>query len=1437
MRRFLVAGWAIVMFGMFAPTLVQGQSARVDFARQLIWSEVQSSQAVTPRTLAERTLIAQVLRLNPSEAERVANARVIAVLSKIEPGERSAIVASLRNNQVTPAQRAQLARALHRGDSDTEDLLPVLKNSLTVTRPESIPQTDLRRFLAPDPVPSIAAPPNSQGRARQQSARFELARLLLIDERVSPDQRVEIVRQLASAQPLQAATRRTLLDLVEPTRELLIAAAASQLSEGSQELVTRWLLLNDSKLTELSGQAPQIEKGSLSEDTFSNIVPKARRFSPREGQSLLRSLAAGSGLSEEQRIDLAETVGFPQSAIAEAQLQNATAGQDGEAEAGENGDGQSGRSSSSGFVSRIGSAGGNTPGARASRPLTSSTPATNNASRPNASQSPSGRTGVAQDRDAFTRRDQQMQAQRNLTDRMAIAARDSSTRPDQFAANATRLQFLADDLREANNQQADTGESRLVRAFDRLGGVTSGVQPSDPSLAPMMSRLGIQLKETSAAIQSLAFAGANPPTLRLDTASDQLLTTLDLAGRINQTGDRLTSAEQNFIGRVLMITEVASAELIAGHLLLEDQSRDLARRANSLADDAQQTLKQAPQDTRQLLASTAGSATVLANEYRRWAAMLPSDARASAQRVAQEFDSLALAADNLADDQRDLTAGSVATLSSQLNRVVEACAALAPYLAPTLRRVQQQVVNALKSGGTDTTPEAILARIEQGAERGLRELAEVNGALDQRAARLVRALTGLADALQANPALNKAGQGVGLKRRLISELLAAAEALKSQVSGVGNGLKNLPQRLDNIVKHCDELAALVSGAVRPQIQFVGEAVGHLRETVRSAPQLAQQGKAVLTHKLDQAANELRVAHRILALATGTSPQERLDRAAQSLRRLLQTLPTQSDAARKLKRLAGLLDTPVKELTANKARLASALREVEGSLRADLQLRLQQHAGVRLERQTLALELQVALSAASRRLGVPSTDLVRLQGQLAAGEQLNRPSLQLAARLAVLENEAGRPAQLQGMVHEAFARRIGLDPITGPVLSQRPPQSLMEPVLQARRLAVEGQVWVPGYWSWNTAGAYVWVTGALRNPPEGRSWLPGRWVEEQGAFRRIPGAWIDPKTVLRIAGLPPRSLERGPQIPAPSPGHQWIPGSWDHNGQRYIWKAGAWRNTPADRVWTPPHYVLGERGVLKVDGFWDRPITERGQLFAPLRVTGQQALRTSRAASLVAIDSGDLFRNLFFRKGEAELYFGNLYGPAAKAAGWLAWSATSGDGAMFDPLFQFYQSRFAERGVNLAGRLHQWERACDTFPVLRPANDLLAATARAISLADRGGSLASASSLASPYSTQEVTSMIAQAGRQQHSTLQSSQSTLRNLGSAATNGVAGTSGTGLGGLTNSGLPGGSLPSGGLTTNGLSGGLSPGGLPGNGITGGITSGLSGGLSGGGLTSGLS
>jgi hypothetical protein len=87
-------------------------------------------------------------------------------------------------------------------------------------------------------------------------------------------------------------------------------------------------------------------------------------------------------------------------------------------------------------------------------------------------------------------------------------------------------------------------------------------------------------------------------------------------------------------------------------------------------------------------------------------------------------------------------------------------------------------------------------------------------------------------------------------------------------------------------------------------------------------------------------------------------------------------------------------------------------------------------------------------------------------------------------------------------HEAIIIREGTRPpeITVPQPPPPPREEMRMPPPS------QGQVWLPGYWSWNN-NEWAWMPGRLEKPPERMAtWVPGQWTQRGDAWVWRSGHW-------------------------------------------------------------------------------------------------------------------------------------------------------------------------------------------------------------------------------------------------------------------------------------------------------------------------------------------
>jgi hypothetical protein len=210
-------------------------------------------------------------------------------------------------------------------------------------------------------------------------------------------------------------------------------------------------------------------------------------------------------------------------------------------------------------------------------------------------------------------------------------------------------------------------------------------------------------------------------------------------------------------------------------------------------------------------------------------------------------------------------------------------------------------------------------------------------------------------------------------------------------------------------------------------------------------------------------------------------------------------------------------------------------------------------------------------------------------------------------------------QSLGPVHEGFDQPIAADATPGPIAPKGPPAALAER-LPAFMPSAAHVLWLPGYWGWDEARKdFAWVSGAWRVPPPGQRWVPGYWSKAEGGFQRTPGFWIAAAAQqIQYHAAPPKSQEAGPETPAPSPDHFYLPGYWIARGGDFAWQAGYWAQRKPGWVWTPAHYSWTPAGAAFVAGYWDYPLASRGLLQSKatsLPLTPVDASARNRAAQL------------------------------------------------------------------------------------------------------------------------------------------------------------------------------------------------------------------------------
>ncbi len=274
---------------------------------------------------------------------------------------------------------------------------------------------------------------------------------------------------------------------------------------------------------------------------------------------------------------------------------------------------------------------------------------------------------------------------------------------------------------------------------------------------------------------------------------------------------------------------------------------------------------------------------------------------------------------------------------------------------------------------------------------------------------------------------------------------------------------------------------------------------------------------------------------------------------------------------------------------------------------------------------------------------------------------------------------------RGPVHEAFAASVSFNPEAGLRVDKAPPEQIEE-VPPDQRPEGDNVAWIPGYWGWDEDQSdFIWISGIWRNLPPDREWVPGYWAEDQGAWQWTSGYWAD-QQVREVEYLPepPKSIESGPNIKAPSENHVWVSGNWAYRENRYAWTPGYWEPAQARWVWIPAHYVWTPRGYVFVGGYWDHDIDRRGMIFAPVRIRHDVYVRPGYAYTPVVVISLNAFvSHMFVRPTYCHYYFGDYYAPRYRNHGYYAPHLYVSGHRGYDPIY--VHNRWQHRGDR------DWER--------------------------------------------------------------------------------------------------------------------------------------------------
>lgn len=312
---------------------------------------------------------------------------------------------------------------------------------------------------------------------------------------------------------------------------------------------------------------------------------------------------------------------------------------------------------------------------------------------------------------------------------------------------------------------------------------------------------------------------------------------------------------------------------------------------------------------------------------------------------------------------------------------------------------------------------------------------------------------------------------------------------------------------------------------------------------------------------------------------------------------------------------------------------------------------------------------------------------------------------------------GAEVLTQGPIHEAFAKPTGLNPQPGQTIKKRPPDPVQE-IPPAQKPDGDNIVWINGYWAWDDdRNDFLWISGLYRNAPPGQTWTPGYWQQVAAGFQWTPGFWVaTEREEVQYLPQPPESLEQGPQTPAPSDNHFWVPGTWVYQNVNYAWQPGYWTVARPNWIWVPAHYVWTPGGFVFIGGYWDFVLAHRGCLFAPLYFPQPVYLAPAYVYTpQVVINVGAFDDCLFIRPAYCHYYFGDYFGPQYVGLGFRPFFSVGfnighvgiGIGYGYDPLCTYYRWAGTRRDPNWLAHRQEHFDLLRKNETLRPPHTLVA----------------------------------------------------------------------------------------------------------------------------------
>lgn len=279
-------------------------------------------------------------------------------------------------------------------------------------------------------------------------------------------------------------------------------------------------------------------------------------------------------------------------------------------------------------------------------------------------------------------------------------------------------------------------------------------------------------------------------------------------------------------------------------------------------------------------------------------------------------------------------------------------------------------------------------------------------------------------------------------------------------------------------------------------------------------------------------------------------------------------------------------------------------------------------------------------------------------------------------------------QIRGPVHEAFAEPVVFDPDPGIVIDREPPAPVEE-LPPDQKPDGDDVAWISGYWSWDDDRRdFLWVSGIWRLLPPGRQWVGGYWRPAGQQHQWVSGYWATTNAAaIDYLPQPPRTLETGPNVPAPSGDHFWVSGCWMWTDNRYFWRPGYWTVAQPGWIWTPAHYSWTPCGYVYVDGYWDYSIRRRGLLFAPIYVNRVAYSRPGFFYTPRYVINVDVVTDDFFcRPSYRHYYFGDYYSAQYYRLGIQPWFSFHYSRVGYDPIFSYYHWHYSRYD-------RDWRREC------------------------------------------------------------------------------------------------------------------------------------------------